>query len=126
MRLEMSDGDFFDGSNFQLSPVIEWRANKHWFASLRLIENKIKLASGQFTSRVVAGRVNYAFNSNWAWLNVVPGDNSNDTVSFNSRIRFQPKPNREYFLLFNQTRDRNTQEILDSAIILKASFNLRY
>lgn len=125
MELEIANGDHFGGTRLQITPKIEWRPNKHFFASIALDENRIKLPQGNFTSRLFSARLNYAFNSKWAWLNVAQADNSSDVLSLNSRIRYQPRADREYFLVFNQNRDRVTDEILDTAIIFKASFNFR-
>jgi hypothetical protein len=124
-KIEVSDGEFFGGERLQISPEIEWRPNKHFLVSLSANQNDISLAQGDFTSRLFSARFNYAFNRQWAWLNVAQADNFSDTISYNSRIRFQPKPNREYFLEFNQTRDRITGDVLDTAIIFKAAFNYR-
>lgn len=125
LEVEVADGDHFGGTRLQIDQTIEWRPNEHFFVSLSSQQNRIKLPAGNFTSRLYSARFNYAPNSKWAWLNVVQADNSSDTVSFNSRIRFQPRADREYFLVFNQTRDRNTDEIFDTAVILKAAFNFR-
>lgn len=125
LEMEVSDGDFFGGSNFRIRPTLEWRPNKHVFASVSAAQNRIKLPQGNFTSRLFSARFNYAFNSRWAWLNVAQADNASETLSINSRVRFQPRPDREYLLVFNQTRDRDTDEVLDSAIILKAAFNFQ-
>ena len=126
VQLEIADGDHFGGTRLQISPKIEWRPNKHFFASISADVNKIELPQGNFTSRLVAARLNYAFNSKWAWLNIIQSDNSSNTTAINSRIRYQPRADREYFLVFNQTRDRVTDDILDNAVILKAAFNFRY
>ena len=124
-ELEVADGDFFGGSRLQVTPEVQWRPSKHIFASFSANENRIKLPQGNFTSRLYSARFNYAFDRRWAWLNVVQADNFSDTISINSRIRFQPRANREFFLVFNQTRDRVTEKIIDSAIVLKAAFNFR-
>jgi len=125
LEFEIVDGDFFGGKRLAILPELEWRPNKHIFASVSASINKITLPQGDFTSRLYSARFNYAFNSKWAWLNVVQADNSSDTVSLNSRVRFQPRADREYFLVFNQTRDRVTDDVLDSSIIFKAAFNYR-
>ncbi len=124
-EFEIADGDFFGGTRFEIIPEVQWRPNKHIFASFSAQENRIKLPQGNFTSRLYSARFNYAFDSRWAWLNVIQADNFSDTVSINSRLRFQQRADREYFLVFNQTRDRVTEEILDSAIVFKAAFNFR-
>lgn len=124
-EIEISDGDFLGGTRFGIAPELEWRPNKHLFASVSASQNHIKLPQGEFTSRVYSARLNYAFNSRWAWLNVAQADNFSDEILINSRIRYQPRADREYLLVFNQTRDRITDEVKDTAVILKAAFNFR-
>ena len=125
VELEIANGDFFGGSRLQISPVLEWRPKKHWFASVSATQNKIDLPQGEFTSRLLSAKLNFAFNSKWAWLNVVQGDNGSNTISYNSRLRYQPRADREYFLVLNQTRDRITDEKINNSIIFKAQFNFR-
>jgi hypothetical protein len=122
----VANGVFFGGSRFQVRPKVDWRPNKHVRVSFSANENRIELpGQADFTSRLYSARFNYAFDSRWAWLNVVQADNFSDTVSINSRIRFQQRADREYFFVFNQTRDRNTDEVLDTALIFKAAINFR-
>lgn len=125
-ELEVADGGFFGGHRFQVRPRIDWRPNKHVTVSLSANENRIRLPqANEFTSRLYSARFNYAFDSRWAWLNVVQADNFSDTISINSRVRFQPRADREYFMVFNQTRDRITNDVLDTALIFKAALNFR-
>lgn len=125
-ELEIADGGFFGGRRFQVRPRIDWRPNKHVTVSLSANENRIRLPQAdEFTSRLYSARFNYAFDSRWAWLNVVQADNFSDTISINSRVRFQPRADREYFMVFNQTRDRITNDVLDTALIFKAALNFR-
>ncbi len=76
-----------------------------------------------FTSKLSSIKANVAFNSQWAWLNLVQGDNVSDTVSINSRVRLQPRPDREYFLVFNQSIDNKNKEADGYSLLFKASFN---
>jgi len=124
-EFEVADGDFFGGTRLQISPQVQWRPNKHVFLSFSADQNRIKLPQGDFTSRLYSARFNYAFDKRWAWLNVVQADNFSDTISINSRIRFQQRADREFFVVFNQTRDRVTSEIIDSTVVFKAAFNFR-
>lgn len=130
-KLEIAGGGFFGGRRFEVNPRIDWRPNKHVTVSLSSQENRISLPqtnespANEFTSRLYSARFNYAFDSRWAWLNVVQADNFSNTVSINSRIRFQPRADKEYFLVANQTRDRVTNEVIDTALIFKAALNFR-
>ena len=124
-EFEVSDGDFFDGKRRLIAPTVEWRPNKHFFLGLSATQNRVELPRGTFTSKLYSARANIAFNSKWAWLNLIQGDNVSDTVSVNSRIRYQPRADREFFLVFNHTRDTETDESMDTAVILKAAFNFQ-
>lgn len=124
-ELEVVDGDFFGGTRLFIGSELEWKPSKHFLASVSYQKNDVKLPTGEFTSRLVSGRVNVAVNSKWAWLNLVQGDNVSNTVSVNSRIRYQPRADREFFLVFNQTRDTESDDTLDSSVILKAAFNFQ-
>ncbi|WP_395377432.1 DUF5916 domain-containing protein [Marinicella sp. W31] len=124
--LDVTDGDFFGGSNLLIAPSLEWRPNKHFFASISRQENRIRLPQGNVNTKLYSARFNVAFNKNWAWLNLIQGDNLSHTMAYNSRLRFQPRPDREYFLVINHSRDSETNESLETSIALKASFNLRF
>ncbi len=126
MELEIADGDFFGGTRLEIRPEIEWRPNKHWLASVSMSQNHIELPQGEFTSRVFSAKLNYAFSSRWALLSLVQADNGSNTVSINSRLRYQPRADREYLLVFNQSRDRITDETLDTSIVFKAQWNFRF
>ncbi len=118
-----ANGDFFGGDRELVELELNWRPNKHFFAGLSFENNDIKTAEGEFTSKLYSARANIAFNSEWAWLNLVQGDNVSDTVSVNSRLRYQPSANKEFLLVFNQTVDNTADKANDYSIVFKASFN---
>lgn len=125
-KLEVFDGGFYNGDRFNVEAQIDWRPNKHIYASIAGEVNDISMPEGNFISRLYSARLNVAFDHRWAWLNVIQADNFSNTVSINSRLRFQSRPDREYFLVFDQTRDRISDEVTNSGILFKASFNFRY
>ncbi|MDX1572271.1 MAG: hypothetical protein R3200_17450, partial [Xanthomonadales bacterium] len=124
--LEVVDGDFFGGSNLLIAPSLNWRPTRHFFAGLDYAVNRIDLPPGEFHSRLYRLRANIAFNADWAWLNFIQGDNVSDTISINSRLRWEPRPDREYFLVFNQVLGRDGYDVLDTEVALKARFNIRF
>jgi len=124
-EFEIVNGDFFGGRRLFIGSELEWKPSKHFLANVSYEQNDVKLPKGEFTSRLYSGRINVALNSKWAWLNLIQGDNVSDTLSINSRIRYQPRADREFFLVFNQTRDTESDETLDTSIVLKASFNFQ-
>jgi len=124
-EFEIVNGDFFGGRRLLIGSELEWKPSKHFLANVTYEQNDVKLSTGEFTSRLYSARMNVAFNNKWAWLNLIQGDNVSDTISINSRIRYQPRADREFFLVFNQTRDSESDKKLDTAIILKAAFNFQ-
>ncbi len=123
--LEVVDGDFLGGSNLLIAPELQWRPSRHFFAGIGWTENKIELPAGDFDIRLLRARANIAFNSKLAWLNLVQTDNLSDTISFNSRLRYEPAPGREYFLVVDHSRDRNDERTLGTTISAKVTFNFR-
>ena len=120
-----ADGEFFGGDRQVVEVDLNWRPSKHLYASLGFEWNDLDLPNGRFISRLFTASVNLAFNQKWAWLNLIQGDNVSDIVSINSRLRFQPSPYREYFLVLDQTKN-NDQDTSDYSIIFKAKFNFRF
>lgn len=123
--LEIVAGDFFGGTNLTLAPGLAWRPNRHFFAGLDYAVNRIRLPQGNFTSRLYRARAEIAFNSDIAWLNFVQGDNVSETISINSRLRWQASPEREIFLVVNQLYEQDGYALLDTEIALKLNFNFR-
>ncbi len=120
-----ADGEFFGGDRELLELDLRWRPSKHFFGSVSVENNDIEMQGRAFTSKLYSARANIAFNSKWAWLSLVQGDNVSDTLSINSRIRYQPRADREYFLIFNQTIDDDESGNDDYSVVFKAAFNFQ-
>lgn len=125
LTLEYVDGDFLDGEAQLVAPAVEWRPNRHVLASVVLEQNRVRLAAGRFTSRLLRARLNIAFSPAWAWLNLIQGDNLSDTLSINSRLQFEPHSARRYFLVLNHSRNRQTDRSIDTSVTLQAVMNFR-
>ncbi len=123
--IEVVDGDFFGGTNLVIAPTFNWRPNRHVRLGATYISNDVELPQGDFQSRLYRTRADIAFNAQWSWLNFVQGDNFSDEVGINSRLRWQPRPDREFFLVFNQRRARDGWESLETEIAVKATINFR-
>lgn len=117
------DGDFFNGERRLIETRLNWRPNKHFFGSISIENNDLKINGKKASNRLYTARANVALNSKWAWLNLVQGDNVSESVSLNSRLRYQPRPDREFFLIFDHSVDRANPDNDDTSLIFKASFN---
>jgi hypothetical protein len=107
-------GDFYDGHRTGLDTTFQWRASTNLFLAAGLNYNDIKLPGGEFITRVASARVDMAFNSRWAWLNLVQYDNSTNTAALNSRLRWTPEAGKEMFLVVNYGADIDDEGMIRS------------
>lgn len=120
--LEVVDGDFFGGSNLTVVPGLDWRPNEHVRIGGLYVFADIDLPQGDFISRLYQLRVDLAFNSRWAWLNLIQADNDSDTLGFNSRLRWQPSPRLEMFLVLNQLSQRKRFDPFETSFAFKINY----
>ena len=127
--LEIEAGDFFGGKRVDTAIGASWRPNEHLFVDLRAVWSDVELPGGDFTTRLYRGRLDYAFNARWAWLNFLQYDNLSDEMSLNSRLRWIPESGREAFLVINRGFARDTSGSFhsrNSEIVLKMSYTYRF
>ncbi len=103
--LELSSGDFFDGDITSIQAGIEWRPNNRLFLGLEYEYNDIELPAGDFITRLVQIRANYAFNVNWSWVNLIQYDNESSEAGINSRLRWNPRAGQDFYLVVNHGFD---------------------
>ena len=127
--LAFEDGEFFGGDRRETSLDLQWRQSAHLFLSTGFSQNNVQLPSGQFTSHLGSLSVDIAFNSRWAWSNLIQYDNVADVVGFNSRLRFEPVAGREMLLVLNHgsgIEADNSLFSINREIVLKVSYTFRY
>ena len=123
-------GEFFDGERRDLTASISANPGPHVFAELSYAVNDVDLPDGSFAARVIALKLNAAFNVRWAWLNNLQWDNVSDRIGLNSRLRFIPRLGQEFFLVLNHGfLDTTGQRDFESALrdtTLKFAYTFRY
>jgi hypothetical protein len=127
--LSLQDGGFFGGDRLEKFVEIQWRQSAHFFLGLSFRENVVELPSGNFTSHLGSLRTDIAFNSHWAWSNLIQYDNTAELFGVNSRLRYEPVAGRELLLVLNHQSAIATDNSLDSIsdeIVLKLSYTFRY
>jgi hypothetical protein len=103
-RVLVSYGEFYSGRRFETDARLIWRPSRTWQLELDWIQADVRLPeeSGDFTSRVLRGRVLIMFSTRVSWDTVVQYDNISDSTGMNSRLRWEIDPGNELFLVFNQ------------------------
>jgi len=129
VKLAFEDGDFFGGDRREVFVDFQWRQSEHFFLGLSFSQNAVTLPSGQFTSYLGRLSTDIAFNSRWSWSNFIQYDNVFETVSINSRVRYEPVSGRELLLVMNHgsaiTAD-NSFTSISNDFVAKISYTFRY
>ena len=126
---EYSTGEFLGGDARFLIPALRWRPNEHLLAGLDYVSQQVELPAGEFTTRIFRLRADIAFNAHWAWLNLAQYDNRSRRLAFNSRLRWLPRADREYFLVLNEEQRRlpdGSFEGDQTDLTLKIGYNYRF
>ncbi|MGH7702936.1 MAG: DUF5916 domain-containing protein [Gemmatimonadales bacterium] len=94
-------GDFYDGTNHELSLTGTWRAGGHLIASADLSRNAVRLPSGSFTAVEAGGRLAFAFNTRTELLGFVQHNNEDERVDFQLRFHWIPKTGDDVYVVWN-------------------------
>jgi hypothetical protein len=128
--IEVSSGDFFNGDITSIEAGIEWRPNNKLFLNLEYEYNDVELPAGDFVTRLIQVRANYAFNVRWSWVNLIQYDNESSEVGINSRLRWNPRSGQDFYLVINHGFDaerafRNLSSV-ESQVSLKYTHTFRF
>jgi len=128
--IEVSSGDFFNGDITSIEAGIDWRPNNRLFFGLEYEYNDVELPAGDFVTRLIQVRANYAFNVRWSWVNLIQYDNESSEVGINSRLRWNPRSGQDFYLVINHGFDaerafRNLSSV-ESQVSLKYTHTFRF
>ncbi|MEQ8765013.1 MAG: DUF5916 domain-containing protein [Planctomycetota bacterium] len=106
-----ADGTFLSGRRTDFEVGFEWRPSRYFTIGFEQEENRVSLDEGSFTTRILRGRLDVAFDPRLTWRNFVQYDNVSDDISLNSRVRWIIDPGSELFVVLNQGWRRRGHEI---------------
>ena len=93
-------------------------------------EIPVELPAGDFVTRLIQLRANYAFNVRWSWVNLIQYDNESREVGINSRLRWNPRAGQDFYLVINHGFDaqRAFRDLssVESQISLKYTHTFRF
>ena len=91
--------------------------------------NRVRLPAGHFTTTLLGSRVTYTITP-WAFLSTLVQYNSGTrTVSTNARFRWEYRPGREFFAVYNEQRDTlglGAPDLQNRAFIVKVNRSMRF
>ena len=119
-------GDFYDGykHSYLIGPTL--RVSSRLNTTVTWARNVISLRTGAYTTDLVTGRVNYSFSTR-LFLNALLQYNT-DANQWTSNVRFNiiHRPLSDFFLVYNDRRDRTTGTLVDRALIAKMTYLLAF
>lgn len=104
-RLAVFMGEFYNGDRLNVRSGFDWRPNEHFFLGVDFDYNNIDLPAGDFETRLMSMRANWAFNAEWSFLNLVQYDNFSNIVGVNSRLHWNPRAGEDFYVVLNYNFD---------------------
>jgi len=101
-EVEARWGSFYDGDLTRLEARIALKPSPHALVGLEGEWSRGELPAGQFTARVLAGRLEVNFSPNLGWSNLVQYDSDSRELGFQSRLRWRIRPGSDLFVVFNR------------------------
>lgn len=128
--LSIWTGEFYGGKRLAVDTTLDWRPSRNLFLGVLYSFNDIRLPEGQFNTRLIQLRANWAFNAKWSWVNLAQYDNVSRSVGLNSRLRFNRRAGEDLFLVVNYNfaseRAFRGLEPRSSEILLKYNRTFRF
>jgi len=93
-------GDFYTGTNQELSFDATWRFGGHLILGADLTRDAVRLPEGDFNAIQTGGRAQYAFNPRTDLLLFVQHNNEDQRVDFQLRFHWIPKIGDDFYVVW--------------------------
>ena len=126
--LEIAVGEFFDGDLVRVNPIFRARPSPHIFLLADYQHNDIRLPAGNFTTRLWEGRIDFLFNPDVSWRNLIQYDNVTESFGVQSTLRWIVEPGNDLFLVLTtgHVLEDETLKPTKSQIALKGQWTFRF
>ena len=102
-------GSYWSGRADEFSAQLLFKFAPHFQAGVTAEQTFARLPQGNFVARVWALRADYAFSPFFTVANFIQYDNESRDLGWQSRVRWIVRPGNEFFLVFNQGYEQNSQ-----------------
>ncbi len=128
--ISYKQGDFYNGKQKEVGLGLGWQPDPRFSANFSYRYTDVELPQGDFSTRLVRLNTTLAFNSTWAWINLLQYDNLSSLVGLNSRLNWNPQAGENFYFVVNYNFDTDGvfsgMNARDSEIVLKYSKNFRF
>lgn len=119
-----STGGFWGGDRDSYRGGVQFQPNYKFTTELNFSRNVVELPGGDFDVNLVGADMNYSFSKRMFLKALIQYDSENDVMVSNIRYNFKYKPLSDLFIVYNERRDMDTNEVKDWAITLKFTYVL--
>ncbi len=119
-------GDFWSGKYWQLRATAGLRVSPRFASSIAWNHDDVDLPQGAFTTDLFSARINYDFSTRLFLAALVQYNSTADQVLSNVRLNFIHTEGADVFLVYNERRLVEDADLIDRAVILKATHLLRF
>ena len=106
-------GEFYNGTGIQHSHEAQWRMSKYFNVNFKYSEGHFKLPQGDFNTRLMSTRIEYAINPNAFGSMLAQYSAVDKQLILNYRLRLIPIIGTDVFLIVNQVYG-NTNSVLEN------------
>ncbi|WND01559.1 DUF5916 domain-containing protein [Temperatibacter marinus] len=122
VRIRVEDGDYYTGTRKNYHASARIQPNKFMKFTAGITVNKITLNEGAFTTRQLFFNSNIAFSSSLSWISRIQYNNLSREAALNSRLRYNPEPGRDFYLIVNHGLIRDQETDPDTGDVVRNRF----
>ena len=120
-------GEFYDGTRSDYTATLAVRPNTRFQGSIEGIHQDINLPEGDFEVDIVRARGTVQFSPDLALDTIVQWDSVSDITGMNTRLRWEPSPGQEIYVVYNESYDTDENfTSLEREAILKFGATIRF
>ena len=122
---------FFGGRRIELRIEPQIKLSDALSVDLSYALDEVDMPWGDFSSKVVNTRINYAFSNRWLTSATVQHSNLDQLVNFRFRLNYIYRPGDDLFLIYNDGRiinldDPHENALLGRSLILKFTHSIAF
>ncbi len=102
-------GEFYSGTRYETDAQVAVRPNEHFMLEIGDSFNRVLLPQGNFSTNLVGGRVNVNVSRKLLSSTFVQLNNAARLSSVNVRLRYNFRPNSDFYAIYNQTTGRGLE-----------------
>ncbi len=128
MDLELSRGEFYDGTRNAFAFDATVMPNKYLTFALTYSLNQVDLSGGDFDTHLGSARMFWKFTPDLTWTHIFQYDSISESIGFQSVLQWEYRPGSKLFAVVNQTYldERTGFKLNDQEFALKVGANFRY